>query len=729
MLRSRIPLPALLAGLLLLLAPGGCDTEDVTRLEVPATTATFDVTVRVLSHPERTPVPGADFSLVLGDQAGLADGDGNFRLEELLPGSYQLLVAAPGFSGSRVTLRLDAGTGAKASYQTHRDAYLLPNTASLRTTLYDQETGQVLAGVPVTVAGVAFPGEILDHQVDWLPADHVAVTDGQGAAVFAGLPCGRVTVAVDALDRDGDGLPDLAGTTATLPLSATLPTAHNLTLPPFSGQEPEILATNLPGSYDSLVAPALYFIFSQPMQQQGQVATALLRQDNSPYAEVPLRLTWASPLRLEITPLQALDDATMDYDFSLAAWNLDGAHLGLTVYSLFWMTGTGGGDCTDVVTDATARALSGTVDYDTRDLLLTWSAVPCAGGYRIFARDDRDNPDWLYLATEPMDYETGTVSTSVQLPASFDRYQVDGLQTPFAGTTVELTVVPLQAEQPQPDAVHPVLTLADVTPPTLLSCRQLGTALNETGVEQLMEYQVVFSEYVSAEAPDPGVEIEEAGGDPDFVLLPADLDWVWGPGRRQGSFIGRLAPGQNAAGDRLRVTLADLGDLSGNLIAGPVATAWDTLTAWGGRFDFENSPQGWTQEGPGWEWGTPLIGPAAAHLSVRCWGVTLTSYHENNWVTSLYSPYLYVPEGTALLTFWCWYDTDYYDDFVYLYLERSASKPLLAQYHGASNGWIQRTFNLSAYAGERIRLEYRFVSDEVDVMPGFFLDDVVLDVD
>lgn len=48
---------------------------------------------------------------------------------------------------------------------------------------------------------------------------------------------------------------------------------------------------------------------------------------------------------------------------------------------------------------------------------------------------------------------------------------------------------------------------------------------------------------------------------------------------------------------------------------------------------------------------------------------------------------------------------------------------------GTSNGWIDATFDLSAYAGKKITLSFNYWSDVAVAMPGFYADDITVTVD
>jgi hypothetical protein len=429
---------------------------------------------------------------------------------------------------------------------------------------------------------------------------------------------------------------------------------------------------------------------------------------------------------LTIEPLEALTSTSMDYDLTITVYSQMGDVYSLS-RTLYWITGTGpspGGDCEELVADLGLMPESLAIDHNTTSVYLTWSAVWCAGGYRIYAQDDRNNPNWVYLRDEPTDYETGTISAWCELPASFDRYQVDGMQTPFAGTAVTFCVVPERAADTNPGGEHGTVIVRDNVVPSLAQVIQIGNGYNDTGDDTFIEFKVLFSEYINPATEDPTIEFAESGGDPAFVLDPQNATWIWQNGRREGRFSFTLSPGQNATEDLYRVSITDMRDLAGNLAAGQTSSAWQTIEVWGAQFDFETSTQGWTRTGQGWEWGIPTIGPGGAHSGTRCWGTTLNAQYQDNWDTSLSSPEIYVPATSPYLEFWCWYETDSYDDFVYVYVDHDGGSEQIARYDGYQSEWQLKTFNLSSYANERVQIRFRFTSDSYGTYQGFFLDDV-----
>ncbi len=641
-----------------------------------------------------------------------------------------MVVSSTGFATSRVTISLTAPPN-KANINQYRDLFLLENSCDLGLTVRGQDTGEVLSGVKVEVVSALFPNWINGHEIDLQSLPSGGQTDENGQITLTGLPATTMWITAFAHDADGDDELDFGTLVSEFRLIPGETTAGHMVMVPYTGAAPSVVATNLPEGYSPMIiGPSIYFIFSVPMQTSAGTTEVSLVQDNNPYQVIPLTATWTSSIRLEVAPSEPLTNPSMDYDFRMVAHSEDGQPYSTYQNSMYWQTGDDpvGGDCEEVVIDLVAENPSGSeIDFDTQAIMLTWTAVSCSGGYRIYAHDDRNNTQWVFLQDEPTDYETGTIKAICSLPSSFDRYDVDGIQTPFAGTEVTFCVVPKRAMISNPGDPHGIVVVKDDLAPVLTWVSQIGSGLNDSGSMKYLEFGVTFSEYINPSVADPVIEVTEAGGDPAYALDPASASWIWNGGRFSGQFVFEIPDGTNAAGDNIRVTINDLTDLSGNTTAGLLASDWQMVELWGAIFDFETSPQGWTQTGEGWQWGTPTIGPAGAHESQRCWGLTLDTIYGPNWMTDLLSPEFMVPGTNPVLTFWCWYETDYYDDFVEVYADDGVHEVQLYSFHGNSGGWVLNSYNLSEFLDKKIILRFRFTSDSYGEFPGFFLDDVAID--
>ncbi|WP_253272520.1 immune inhibitor A domain-containing protein [Arsenicicoccus sp. oral taxon 190] len=82
----------------------------------------------------------------------------------------------------------------------------------------------------------------------------------------------------------------------------------------------------------------------------------------------------------------------------------------------------------------------------------------------------------------------------------------------------------------------------------------------------------------------------------------------------------------------------------------------------------------------------------------------------------------------ATLSAWVNYDTE--ADYDYLYAEVSADGGAtwsqVGSYSGKSNGWVQKSFDLSAYAGKQVTFRFRYASDGGLHGLGAFIDDITV---
>jgi len=157
-------------------------------------------------------------------------------------------------------------------------------------------------------------------------------------------------------------------------------------------------------------------------------------------------------------------------------------------------------------------------------------------------------------------------------------------------------------------------------------------------------------------------------------------------------------------------------------------------------------PNGWTLNSE-WQCGTPTSGPNSAHSGVQCIATILNGDYSNNltWAgTTADSPTINLTSTTApQLDFWVWYETETsFDGFnVKVSTNGGVSYSLLQSVSpayndfldnencwsgGPTSGWVKHTVNLSAYAGQQIKLRFAFRSDGSVVYPGVYIDDVVV---
>jgi len=108
--------------------------------------------------------------------------------------------------------------------------------------------------------------------------------------------------------------------------------------------------------------------------------------------------------------------------------------------------------------------------------------------------------------------------------------------------------------------------------------------------------------------------------------------------------------------------------------------------------------------------------------------------------------------STATLDFWTWYDIEYHWDYAFVQVstdggatwtsletprttydyDAGCMESIIANlpgYTGSSGGWVNEVIDLSAYCGQEILLQFRYMTDWAVQMTGFFADDIAVYAD
>lgn len=152
--------------------------------------------------------------------------------------------------------------------------------------------------------------------------------------------------------------------------------------------------------------------------------------------------------------------------------------------------------------------------------------------------------------------------------------------------------------------------------------------------------------------------------------------------------------------------------------------------------DFESGAAGWTHGGvnDSWALGTPSDhtgnggAPAAAHGGSFVYATNPTGDYNSDEESWLLSPEIDLTgRAKAELSFWEWLHTEN-GDWEPVILEMSIvggdTVVLIPARWGDQRGWKAQTADLSAGLGEKIRLRFRFGSDDSLEFPGWYIDDV-----
>jgi cysteine-rich repeat protein len=156
---------------------------------------------------------------------------------------------------------------------------------------------------------------------------------------------------------------------------------------------------------------------------------------------------------------------------------------------------------------------------------------------------------------------------------------------------------------------------------------------------------------------------------------------------------------------------------------------------------FEACP-GTVTRSPDWECGAPTSGPAAAHGGVSCIG-TNGYTTDLDWGDSFATTTdIELPSGSSpLLRFWFWQEVEgstYDGTRAEISVDGGAFTPLTTSlaYNGTVDGqacwiddytsWTEVTADLSAYAGQSVRIRWLLRSDYLVSYDGPFLDDIAV---
>lgn len=104
-----------------------------------------------------------------------------------------------------------------------------------------------------------------------------------------------------------------------------------------------------------------------------------------------------------------------------------------------------------------------------------------------------------------------------------------------------------------------------------------------------------------------------------------------------------------------------------------------------------------------------------------------------------------IPAGGATLTFMTWYDIQTHRDYGFVSVSTDGGSTWTARQGnittcddpygnnsegcgvtGKSSGWVSATFDLSAYAGQTVKLRFRYETDGTVAFPGWAIDDIYI---
>lgn len=139
--------------------------------------------------------------------------------------------------------------------------------------------------------------------------------------------------------------------------------------------------------------------------------------------------------------------------------------------------------------------------------------------------------------------------------------------------------------------------------------------------------------------------------------------------------------------------------------------------------DMELGQGDWTHSGGNDNWHITTYKSHSSNSSWYC-GIEGSYQYTNLNDASLISPYFVVTPDSSL-SFWHQYRLEVNYDYTFVEIDNNLGWwHILDEYNGFQTSWTQATYSLSGYAGQTVRLRFRFCSDQSVVDEGWYIDDV-----
>lgn len=206
-------------------------------------------------------------------------------------------------------------------------------------------------------------------------------------------------------------------------------------------------------------------------------------------------------------------------------------------------------------------------DWNTTTHLFKWNINDRAKGYKIYAKDNMNNTDFVEIGDFDQEDFVLIMTNTATLPAQFDLYADDGIQTPYSGgTQISYDIRAYNDGGLGPFTGTPI-TVADLTPPTVWQSggafawtQTYGGGDNTTGDYDSVAFGFngATLEYLDRGTSNPGFAFVEAGGNEAYTLPTTQITWNWNNDVRTIDYGFAIIPdGSCAAGDSLVITLTD----------------------------------------------------------------------------------------------------------------------------------------------------------------------------
>jgi subtilisin family serine protease len=196
---------------------------------------------------------------------------------------------------------------------------------------------------------------------------------------------------------------------------------------------------------------------------------------------------------------------------------------------------------------------------------------------------------------------------------------------------------------------------------------------------------------------------------------------------------------------RIRFTLqTDVSITAPGFYVDDIGIGWATPPPTFYAEDFEASDGSFNTSGlTSWEWGEPTRGPASAHSGLNAWATNLDGNYGDNEDGYITSPLIDLSPARGLVTgggeptpmlrlsWWQWLQTESGHDFASIEVSDGITWTEVYTANGViDQGWdnFDILLDLATYAVPNFQVRFRLQSDESVTYPGFYVDDVKIDL-
>lgn len=111
-----------------------------------------------------------------------------------------------------------------------------------------------------------------------------------------------------------------------------------------------------------------------------------------------------------------------------------------------------------------------------------------------------------------------------------------------------------------------------------------------------------------------------------------------------------------------------------------------------------------------------------AHSGTHVWYSGCGAYTDKTLTRTFYLRRF----SSATLSFWTWYATEEWRDYCYVEINDGSGWVELDSFDGNSNGWEEKSYDISAYAGKMVQIRFRYETNSTVAYRGWYLDDIAI---